>query len=642
MLPGRVGLIVTDNPPVNALSAAVRHGLQNALEAALADDGIDAIVIACQGRTFFAGADITEFGKPVADPSFHALFAALEASSKPIVAAIHGTALGGGLELALACHYRVAAESGRVGLPEVNLGILPGAGGTQRVPRLVGAERALELLTSGRQVAMPEAVEIGLVDALSDDLSLREVAARIARKAVGKPLPRVRDLTDFTLRDRQKPGLFEAFLSTNARRFRGLPAPPAIVRAIEAAVNLPFEQGMAVEKQLCDELIASPESEALRYLFFAEREAGRVPDVPVGTAVRDIARVAVIGAGTMGSGIALALLAAGLVVILIDTDAEAVERGVKHVASSLEAQVKRGRLEQTAAETQLANLVSGIDIASASDADLIIEAVYENMDLKKKIFVELDRVAKSGAIIASNTSFLDIDEMASVTSRPDDVLGLHFFSPANIMRLLEIVRGARTSPETMATAFAFARRIGKVGVLSRVCNGFIANRLMLPRAVEAEALALEGVPISVIDRVLVDYGFAIGHFQMMDMAGIDVITRGQTERTLMGDLVNAGRLGLKTGAGFYDYDDKRHPVASREVEALIAAYARDNGIPAKPIPDDAVILSRLLAPVVAEGRKILDEGIAVRESDVDLAAVLGFNWPSYRGGPLFWAASSHR
>jgi 3-hydroxyacyl-CoA dehydrogenase len=635
LTPG-VAMVAVDNPPVNALSADVRQGLDQALLALADDPEVGAVVIACEGRTFFAGADITEFGKPVEDPALPMLLATIEAFPKPIVAALHGTALGGGFELALSCHYRIAASTARVGLPEVLLGILPGAGGTQRLPRLVGAQRALDIITSGRQVAMDEAMEAGLVDRVVPDDELRQAALDMARSAMGHPLPRVRDRLEWIERDRQDPALFEAFTKANARRFRGFKAPGAIVRAIEAAVTLPFDEGLALESRLCDVLISSPESLAQRHIFFAERETARIPDVPRDMPAIAIDTVAVIGAGTMGTGITLALLAGGLAVTLVETNAQARERGLAHVRDTIATQVKRGRIDPDRAHKQLEALSDASDLDAIASADLVIEAVYEDMALKRQIFATLDRLAKPGALLASNTSFLDIDEIAAATSRPEDVLGLHFFSPANVMRLLEIVRGARTSPQAIRSAFELARRIGKVGVLSRICDGFIANRLMLPRAHEAERLALAGVAIADIDRVLVEYGFAIGHFQMMDMAGLDVVTRAEAERSLMGELVARGRLGLKSGAGFYEYDDKGRPMPSSEVTAVIEAWARDRGVVPAAELDDAALLDRLLAPVVREGQRILSEGIALRASDIDVAAVLGFNWPVYRGGPLHW------
>jgi 3-hydroxyacyl-CoA dehydrogenase len=634
-----VVLVTLDNPPVNALSAGLRSGLQAELDHAFADAAIGAVVIICAGRTFIAGADITEFGKPWQSPSLPELCEIIEQAPKPIIAAIHGTALGGGFELALACHYRVAGEGARVGLPEVNLGILPGAGGTQRVPRVVGAVAALEIITSGRQVRAAEALSLGLVDAVVPDADLADAAVAFARGIVaeGSQLRKISAREDKIAVDRQNPDLFIDFAKANARRFKGFVAPGAIIEAVKAAVELPFNEGISRETALFADLVESPQSLAQRHVFFAERDAARVPDVSGDTPLIDIRSVGVIGAGTMGGGITMNFLNAGIPVTLVETTQEALDRGLGVIRRNYESTAKKGRMSPEQVEQRMALISPSLDLGALAEADLVIEAVYESMDVKVEIFGKLDRIAKQGAILASNTSFLNLNRIAEATSRPDWVVGLHFFSPANVMRLLEVVRGSATSKPVIATAMKLAKRIGKVAVLSGVCDGFIANRLLAPRGAQAEAMMLENTPIAEIDRVLVDYGFAMGHFQMMDLVGLDVIGRNATERTVMGDLVAAGRLGQKRGAGYYDYDEKRRFSASEVTEGIIDEVAAATGVSSKPTTGDEALIARLLYPVVNEGAKILDEGIALRASDIDIAAILGYNWPVYRGGPLFWA-----
>lgn len=635
-----VALITLDNPPVNALSTSLRQGLQAELEKAFGDEAVSAVVLLCAGRTFIAGADITEFGQPWQPPSLPDLCTMLDDAPKPVIAAIHGTALGGGFELALACHHRVAAQSAKVGLPEVNLGLLPGAGGTQRVPRIVGAEAALEIITSGRQIKATEALSLGLIDAVADDAALQDEALAFACRIVaeGGAKPRIRDRADSLQADRDRPELFTAFAAANVRRFKGFVAPAAIIEAVEAAVTLPFDEGLAKETALFERLVASPESAAQRHVFFAEREAARVPDIGSDISAIDIGSVGVIGAGTMGGGITMNFLNAGIPVTLVETSQEALDRGLSTIRRNYEATAAKGRMTTAQVEQRMGLIAPSLDLAALAEVDLVIEAVYESMDVKTDIFAKLDRIAKAGAILASNTSFLDLNRIAAATSRPEWVVGLHFFSPANVMRLLEVVRGTATSKPVVATAMRLARRIGKVAVLTGVCDGFIANRLLAPRGAQAEAMMLEGTPIAEIDRVLVDYGFAMGHFQMMDLVGLDVIGRNATERTVMGDLVAAGRLGQKRGAGYYDYDEKRRSRPSEVTAGLIREVAVVHGVAHAPTSGgDEALLARLLYPVVNEGAKILEEGIALRASDIDIAAVLGYNWPVYRGGPLFWA-----
>ncbi len=634
-----VAVVTLDNPPVNALSAGLRGAMMDALREAFAAPEAEIVVLNCAGRTFVAGADIAEFGKAPQPPSFVELFDLIENAAKPIVAAIHGTALGGGLELALVCHYRVCARSAKVGLPEVHLGILPGAGGTQRMPRVVGAEAALDIITSGRQIHATEAKALGLVDAILGDSSLREEAVSFARAVVaeGAALPRIRNRNDRIEADRSRPELFAEFRRANAKRFRGFKAPDAIIEAVEDAVSLPFDEGIAREQALFEQLVSSTESAAQRHYFFAERDTARVPDLPAGTDVIEIGAVGVIGAGTMGGGIAMNFLNAGIPVTLVEMSQEALDRGIAVVRRNYEFTASKGRMTSDQVEARMALISPALQLDALAQADLVIEAVYESMDVKKDVFSRLDRIAKPSAILASNTSFLDLNEIASATSRPECVIGLHFFSPANVMRLLEVVRGEKTSKPVIATAMKLARRIGKVPVLSKVCDGFIANRLLVPRGAQAEALALEGTPIAEIDRALFDYGFAMGHFQMMDLVGLDVIGRGADERTAMGDLVAAGRLGQKQNGGYYDYDEKRRPTPSDVSARIVADVARAKGIEQLPTTDDQALIARLLFPVVNEGAKILEEGIALRAADIDVAAILGYNWPVYTGGPMFWA-----
>lgn len=634
-----VALITLDNPPVNALSTSLRRSMQSELDRAFGDATVKAVVLICAGRTFIAGADITEFGQPWQSPSLPDLCAMLDDAPKPVIAAIHGTALGGGFELALACHYRVAAKSAKVGLPEVNLGLLPGAGGTQRVPRVVGAQAALDIITSGRAIRAAEALSLGLLDSIVEDVLLRDEALAFARQVIakGSAMPRIRDRTNALLPDGVPSDLFVDFAKANARRFKGFPAPTAIIEAVKAAVTLPFDEGLTKEAALFEHLVETPESRAQRHIFFAEREAARVPGIGPDTPTIDIRSVGIIGAGTMGSGIAMNFLNVGLPVTLVETSAEALDRGLATIRRNYEATAAKGRMTAEAVEQRTALITPTLDLDALGEADLVIEAVFESMDVKTGIFARLDAIAKQGAILASNTSFLNLDQIAAATRRPDRVVGLHFFSPANVMRLLEVVRGSATSPAVIATAMNLAKRIGKVAVLSGACDGFIANRLLAPRGYQAEAMMLEGTPIVDIDRTLVDYGFAMGHFQMMDLVGLDVVGRDAVERTVMGDLVATGRLGQKRGAGYYDYDDKRRPHASDLTASIIADVAAARGVASKPTSGDHALLARLLYPVVNEGAKILEEGIALRASDIDVAAVLGYNWPVYRGGPMFWA-----
>ena len=632
-----VGILTIYSPPVNALGLAVRKGLSDGIAALNADPAVQAIVLICGGRTFFAGADIAEFGKPFLVPTLIDVLAELEASAKPVVAAIHGTALGGGLETALVCGYRIAVPSAKFGLPEVKLGLLPGAGGTQRLPRLVGPAVALDMMVSGSPIGAARAVELGIVDRLAGEGRLREDATAFARSIVGQPVVLVRDRQDRVDPYRGKPELFAEFRKKNARAFRGFKAPENIVRAIEAAVALPFDQGIARERALFEELESSIESQAQRYAFFAERNTSKIPDVPPATRTLEVNTVGVVGAGTMGGGIAMNFLNAGIPVTLVEMSQEALDRGVGVIRRNYENSTKRGRLTEAQVDQRLALIRPTLDLTALAEVDLVIEAVFEEMAVKKEIFARLDGIAKPGAILASNTSFLDLDEIAAATSRPEWVIGMHFFSPANVMRLLEVVRGRMTSNEVIATAMKLAKRIDKVPVLSRVCWGFIANRIMVQRDRQADVLVLEGPTPQEIDRAIYDYGFAMGPFQMIDLVGLDVINREVKERTVAGDLVKLDRLGQKKNGGYYDYDDNRKATPSPVAAEIIAEFARFKGVESKGSQTPDEIVCRLLYPVVNEGAKLLEEGIALRASDIDMAAILGYNWPVYTGGPMFWA-----
>ncbi|HEX3178352.1 MAG TPA: 3-hydroxyacyl-CoA dehydrogenase NAD-binding domain-containing protein [Methylomirabilota bacterium] len=638
---GRVAVLTVNNPPVNALSQHVRQGLHQGLKQAIADSAANAIVIVCAGRTFIAGADITEFGKPPADPSLHTVLDMIESSAKPVIAAIHGTALGGGLEVTLACHYRVGTRDARFGLPEVKLGLLPGAGGTQRLPRVVGVEKALSMMVSGDPIRADEALKHGLIDEIVDgDLTAAGVA--FAEKVLDerRPLRKIRDLDDKLAAVRDKPAVFADFRKSVARQTRGFRAPENIVKAVEAAVSLPFDQGLKRERELFAELLHSPESKAQRYFFFAEREAAKIPDVPADTPVKEIRKAAVIGAGTMGGGIAMNFANVGIPVTVVEVKREALDRGLSVVRKNYENTASKGRMTMQDVEKRMGLLTGTTDFDAIRDADIVIEAVFEEMPVKKEVFAKLDAIAKPEAVLATNTSTLDVNEIASATRRPESVIGMHFFSPANVMRLLENVRGTKSSKTTVATAMAVGRRINKVPVLVGVCYGFVGNRMLHQRGIQAEKLILEGALPHQVDKVLYDFGFPMGPFAMGDLAGLDVgwrIRKGRGVRSEVADRIcELGRFGQKTGAGYYKYDDKRNPSPDSEVEKIIVDVATEMGITRRHIGDEE-ILQRLLYPMVNEGAKILEEKIAIRASDIDVIWVYGYGWPVYRGGPMFWA-----
>jgi len=629
--------IVLDNPPVNALGAQLRADLLRLVSDAQGDPGVEAIVIRGAGRTFSAGADITEFGKPPKDPTLPALIGAIEQSAKPVVAAIHGNALGGGLEISLGCHYRIAVPSAKLGLPEVKLGILPGAGGTQRLPRVVGAQHALEMIVSGDPIDAAAAFELGLVDRLSGEASLAEEAIAFARNVAGNATHPVTSERSDRIADTD-PAIFDRFRQDHARQFRGFAAPDACVKAVKAAVSLPLLEGLALERSLFLELVAGDQSKALRHKFFAERQAGKIDGLPADTPLLPIEVVGIIGAGTMGVGISTSFLAAGFPVVLVELNQAALDRGAAAIGRNFENSVAKGRMSREAADSALAQLRPALNMADLSNCDLVIEAVFELMEVKKDIFTQLDGIAKQGAILATNTSYLNVDEIASVTGRAEDVLGLHFFSPANIMKLLEVVRGAKTRPPVLATCMQLAKRIGKVAVVSGVCHGFIGNRMLAARQAQANLLILEGAKPADVDRVLVEFGMPMGPFQMSDLAGLDIgwDPMKSSSSTIREILCERGRRGQKTGKGFYDYDDRRKPSPSGEVDAIIAEFARKSGYEQRQI-DDREILERLILPMVNEGAKILEEGIAQRASDIDVVWLNGYGWPAWTGGPMFWA-----
>ncbi|AKM07887.1 3-hydroxyacyl-CoA dehydrogenase NAD-binding domain-containing protein [Pelagerythrobacter marensis] len=630
-------VIVSDNPPVNALGQAVRAGLAAGIEEALADDAVEAVVIRCDGRTFFAGADITEFGKPPQGPSLPEALDKLEASDKPVVAAIHGTALGGGCEVALACHYRVAVPSAKLGLPEVKLGLIPGAAGTQRLPRLVGAEAALPLVAIGNPIPAGKAQAIGLVDEIVGEDSLEADAIAFARARIGQPVPRTSEGT--ANQDGVKnPAIFDEFRQKNARKMRGFDAPNAAIEAVRAAGELPYAEGVKKERELFMNLMGGTQSKAMRHYFFAERAANKIDDVPADTPLISVQKVGVIGAGTMGGGIAMNFLSAGIPVTILEMKQEALDRGTGVMRRNYENTAKRGRMTAEQVEAAMGLLTPTLDYADLADCDLVIEAVYESMDVKKEVFSRLDDVVKQGAILASNTSYLDIDEIATATQRPGYVIGLHFFSPANVMKLLEIVRGAKTRDDVLATAMKLSRKIGKVAAVSGVCPGFIGNRMLSKRQEQANELIMEGANYWEVDDVLLEFGFPMGPFQMGDLAGIDIGWHRDPSKvtTVREALCAAGRFGQKAGKGFYDYDEARSRTPSDEVKAIIADFAQKEGRDQREISKDE-IRERLLYPMINEGAKILDEKMAQRASDIDVVWINGYGWPLYTGGPMFWA-----
>ncbi len=632
-----IAIVTIANPPVNAIGHAVRQGLDTAADRIASDGDIRAAIIRADGNTFPAGADIAEF-PDVPAPLHGDVFDKIEALPKPVIAAIHGTALGGGLELAMACHYRVAAEGAKMGLPEVQLGLLPGARGTQRLPRLVGAEAALGMMLTGKPIDAAKALKAGLIDELVPAAELDAKAAEMATGLMAKdgPLPRASQDSEWTRKDRDDPGLFDRVRETHGKLFRGVVAPEAIVTCVKAAVELPFDKGVEVEGSEFSRLMASDQSRALIHVFFAMRETAKVPGIGKETPLIDIKSVGIIGAGTMGGGIAMCFANAGIPVKLVEVKAEALDRGLGVIRKNYKNTAKKGRLTDQQVEGLMDSITGTLDMEDLSDVDLVIEAVFESMEVKEKVFSRLDAIAKDGAILASNTSFLDINHIAALTKRPEMVLGLHFFSPANVMPLLEVVRGDKSSDSVIATGMKLGKTLRKTPVLAGVCDGFIANRLMLPYMVASQQMLLRGTPMQEIDAVMRQYGFAMGPIALLDLIGLDVITfPGET--TMTGELVKAERRGQKLNGGFYDYDEKRRGTPAPAALEIIERVRQANGVEVAPPLSPDEILTGLLYPVVNEGAKILEEGIALRAGDIDVAAILGYNWPSYQGGPMCWA-----
>ena len=626
-------VVLVNNPPVNALSWHVRQGLKDGFEQGLADPAIKAIVLRCEGQTFIAGADITEFGKPPQGPDFASVLKQMETSTTPIVAAIHGTALGGGLETAMCCHYRIAVPSAKLGVPEVKLGLLPGGGGTQRLPRLVGIEQAAVMCSLGEPISAKKAFETGLVDALAGENGLAEDAIRFARETIAKgprptrSLPVKGDLA-----------IIEKLKAENGRKWKGFDAPYANLRCVEAAAaHADIDAGLKFEREEFMKLMTGSQSAAQRYMFFSERQAAKIDGLPKDTALRDVKKVGVVGAGTMGGGITMNFLAAGIPVTIVEMQKDALDRGVALIRKNYEASAAKGRFTQERVEQMMGLLTPSLSLDDLAQCDLVIEAVYENMDVKKDVFGKLDKIVKQGAILASNTSYLNVDEIAAATARPQDVLGMHFFSPANVMKLLEVVRGEKTAPDVLATAMAIGKKIGKVAVVAGVCHGFIGNRMLAQRQAPASQLLLEGATPQQIDKVHTDFGMPMGPFQMSDLAGLDIGWHRDPNRieTIREALCAAGRWGQKTGKGFYDYDEKRNGTPSPEALAIIEDFRSKSNMAKREITDQEII-ERTLYPMVNEGYLILEEGKAQRASDIDVVWIYGYGWPVYRGGPMFW------
>jgi 3-hydroxyacyl-CoA dehydrogenase len=638
---GNVAIVTIDNPPVNAMSFHVREPLFAALGELRRDPGIAAVVLACAGRTFVAGADITEFGKPMQSPDLGEIIAALDGFGKPTVAAIHGTALGGGLELAMGCTYRVADAKAKVGLPEVKLGILPGAGGTQRLPRLAGPSKALKMIVSGTPIGAKDALQSGIVDAVYEN-DLLANAVTFARDAVERSAA-----APVSQRNDKVSGVdlaaFDKEVAEVLKKSKGLDAPKACAQSVRNAITMPFAEGLAAERNFFVDLVQGDQSRAQRHLFFAEREAAKVPGVGKDDKPRPIKRVGVIGAGTMGGGIAMSFANAGIPVTLIETGDEQLKRGLGIMQKNYEATAARGGIPADAPAKRMGLIKGVVGLENVKDADLIIEAVFETMAIKKEVFGQLDQHAKPGAVLATNTSYLDINAIAAMTKRPQDVLGMHFFSPANVMKLCEIVRGEKTAPDALMTAVAVAKRIAKVPVVVGVCDGFVGNRMLAARGKQAEKFLFEGALPQQVDAVLTKFGMPMGPFAMGDLAGLDIGWRSRKDRGIKSEIADAiceaGRFGQKTGKGYYKYEaGSRSPLPDPEIEKLIEETTAKLGLKRRAISDDE-ILERLMYPMINEGARILEEKIAARPSDIDVVWLYGYGWPIYRGGPMFYADS---
>ena len=639
----RIGTIVINSPPVNALSHAVRQGIIECLKVAEADD-TEVVVLRCEGRTFIAGADITEFGKPPQAPALATVLEALESHPKPVVAAIHGTALGGGLELALCCDYRLAAATAKVGLPEVNLGLLPGAGGTQRLPRLTGLKMAIDMITSGRPLSAGDAQAAGIVDEVSDDdlqQAALDFAGELLSRGAGKRL--TRDIP-LQLND-EDTALFSGARDSIAKRFKGQTAPQRILDCLSAAGTVPFEEGLKVERQAFEACMADPQSSALRHQFFAERAAAKIQGMTPDTEAQAVRHVGIIGAGTMGGGIAMCFAQAGFQVTLVDQDQEGIDRGLGTIRKNYDISVQRGRLSLDQVSGYLANLEATTDWQALQGADLIIEAVYENLELKQQVFQRLDEICDAHTILASNTSYQSIDALAAVTKRPERVVGMHFFSPANVMRLLEVVRGGASDDATLTTAMAVGKQIGKVCVLSGMCYGFIGNRMLRHYGREAALCVMEGASPAQVDQAMEQWGMAMGPMAVGDLAGLDIGYRAREQLSdeekgprinyLLADrLVEAGRLGQKSGAGYYRYDPETRARQEDSVVAdIIEATRAELGITARELTAEEIV-DRLTLALANEGARILEEGIAQRASDIDVVYCHGYGFPRFRGGPM--------
>jgi 3-hydroxyacyl-CoA dehydrogenase len=642
-----IGIISIENPPVNALSTPVRQGVYDCMQAAEKDDSVKAIIVTCKGRTFIVGADIREFGKNLPGIKTNQLADELEKCSKPIVAAIHGMAFGGGLEIALGCHYRVATTDAQVAFPEIKLGLLPGGGGTQRAPRAMGVRPALDLILSGNPIPAKKAHEHGLIDELVEGdvvqgavaFANKVIAQGSARRQLGRSDEKVEAA-------KSEPGLFDEYEKNIPAKQRAFEAPYRCIKAVKAAVELPFEQGVKREMELFEEAEASTQSAAQRHVFFAEREVAKIPDIPKDTPKIPIRKVGIIGAGTMGGGIAVCFVSAGFPVILIEQSQEFLDKGMATISKNYGSSVKKGRMTQEAADKLIAMITPSLNYDDLNDVDLVVEAAFEDMGVKREIFGKLDKVCKKEAILATNTSTLDINEIANSTSRPEQVIGLHFFSPANIMRLLEIVRGAKTSKSVIATSMSLAKTIKKIGVLVGVCHGFVGNRILYQYRRESMFLIEEGASPEQVDKVITGFGLPMGPFAMADLAGLDIgyrVRKAQgkpkDERysgTVADRLAEMNRLGQKTKAGFYKYEEgSRNPIPDPEVAKIIEEVSNELNIKRREISDEE-ILQRCIYPMINEGAKILEEGIALRSSDIDMIWINGYGFPVYRGGPMHY------
>jgi len=637
---GNVAIITIDNPPVNALRHGVRKGVQDCVIDARDDASVEAIILTGAGRTFVAGADITEFGKPPQAPSLIEVIATLDEVKKPIIAAVHGTPLGGGLELTMGCHYRVAAPSTRLGLPEIKLGLIPGAGGTQRLPRLVGFEKAVPMILSGDPIPAKDALASGLVDEIIEgDLVAGAIA--FAKKVLTekRPLVRVKDREDKLKDVRANPAKFDEIIAQHAKKTRGLHAPAAAIEAMRMTLDTPIDEAQKKERDLFMKLVVGDQSKAQRHVFFAEREAAKVPGISKDTAAREIRQAAVIGAGTMGGGIAMNFANAGIPVTIIENNEDALKRGMATIEKNYATSVQRGSLREEDKAKRLALFNPSTDLNALKDADIVIEAVFENMPVKQELFGKIDKIAKPGAVLATNTSYLDVNEIAQSTSRVKDVVGMHFFSPANVMKLLEIVRGKDTAADVLQTAMTLGRTIKKVPVVVGVCNGFVGNRMLSARGIESEKLLLEGALPQDVDGALTEFGFPMGPFAMNDLAGIDVGWRSRKERGVRNEIADTlaemGRFGQKTGRGFYLYEG-RSSRPDPEVEKLIVDVATRMGVKRRNVSKEEIV-ERLVYPMVNEGARILEEGIATRSGDIDVVWLYGYGFPAWRGGPMHWA-----